>query len=184
LKNLRVAILTTLFNKDDLRSKASNLKVSVINFVPKDAHWEGNLLLTVSRLCKEIENDILLPALPPWRLPIIQVQKRTDLRVGRINIVVNGIPFFMKSSERGRLLGYLLKNAEKEIRYRDIDKVVEGKRVSNNERKKWINYIRTKIRKDWLKWPNDSPDHPERKILETVNGGIVLHAHVEGLTDE
>ncbi|MDQ3816407.1 MAG: hypothetical protein M3362_01800 [Acidobacteriota bacterium] len=186
MPQLHVVITTTLFNRDDLRETGARLNVSVTNIVPKGestngADWEGHLLLTHSRLRQEIRTRSVLPAPPPWLYPVIRVQPGTDWKQGRLNLVVNGKPFRMQKSKQGLLLSILLKKHDEVVPYRDIDSFVEGRGVSDNTRKMWVKNLREKIRAEWLSLSTDAPERPELSVLETVEGGLVLHAFVEGL---
>lgn len=186
MPHLHAVITTTLSNRDNLRETGARLNVPVTNIVPKGestdgADWEGHLLLTHSRLRQEIRTLAVLPAPPPWSYPLIRVRPGTDWRQGRLNLLVNGKPFRMQKSKQGLLLSILLKMHDEVVPYRDIDSFVEGRGVSENTRKMWVKNLREKIRAEWLGLSTDAPERPELSILETVEGGLVLHAFVEGL---
>jgi CheY-like chemotaxis protein len=188
LPHIRVVIPTTLFDQDELREIAAELDVSATDFVSKGesingATWEGHMLLTVSRFRQELLSHAVLPALPPWSYPLIRILDGSDLATGRLNLDVNGRGFRLKQSNQGRLLSLLLKSRGDAVSYTEIDQYVEGRpgKVGVNTRKQWIKNIRERIRSDWLGLSDDVPERPELKILETVDEGLVLHAHVEGL---
>lgn len=186
LPDLHVVVPTTLFDRDDLRETASRLGIPVANIVPKGetlngADWEGHLLLTHSRLRQEIRSRAVLPAPPPWLYPVVAVMPGSDWLSGRLNLTVNGRPFRMQKSKQGLLLGLLLRNHNEVVSYRQIDTCVEGRPVPENARKMWVKNLRDKIRGEWLGLTPDALERPELNILETVGGGLVLHAFVEGL---
>ena len=188
LPHIRVMIPTTLFDQDELREIAAELNVSVTDFVSKGesingATWEGHMLLTISRFRQELLSHAGLPALPPWSYPLIRILDGSDLATGRLNLEVNGRGFRLKQSNQGRLLSLLLKSRGDAVSYTEIDQYVEGRpgKVGVNTRKQWIKNIRERIRSDWLGLSDEVPERPELQILETVDEGLVLHAHVEGL---
>jgi DNA-binding response OmpR family regulator len=186
LPAIHAVVPTTLFNRDDLRETAARLGIPVANIVPKGeslngADWEGHLLLTHSRLRQEILTQAVLPAPPPWLYPIIWVGRGTDWQSGRLELTVKGKPFRMQKSKQGLLLALMIKKHGEVVSYGSVDAFVEGRPVSDNTRKMWVKNLRDKIRGEWLGLTPDSPERPELEILETVEGGLVLHAFVEGL---
>src|ERR1051326_1506490 len=190
LPQIRVVIPTTLFDQDELREIAAQLDVAATDFVAKGdsingATWEGHMLLIVSRFRQELLSHAVLPALPPWSYPLIRILDGSDLSTGRLNLDVNGRGFRLKQSNQGRLLSLLLKSSGDVVSYREIDQYVEGKpgKVGGNTRKQWIKNLRERIRSDWLGLSDEVSERPELKILETVDEGLVLHAHVENLED-
>lgn len=185
LPDVRVVIPTTLFNLDEARETAARLNVPVTNIVPKGqssegADWEGHFVLSVSRLREEIATQAILPALPPWLCPIIQVNPSSDFNTGRLNLTVNGKAFQTQKSKQGLLLAILIKRHDETVFYGEIDREVQGEPVAENTRKMWIKNLREKIRADWLGLSTKDA-RPELDILETVDDGLVLHAFVEGL---
>jgi len=186
LPGLKVLIPTAHHNRDDLREWVARIGVPVSNMVPKGsaidgAPWEGHLLLTVSRLRDEIRSGAVLPALPPWRCPVVQVLDGSDLRVGKLCLRVNGNPSVFRGKE-GRLAALVLKRHGDVISYGEIDQAVWGKPVAANTRNQKINDVRAKIRTQWLSVAVVGEARPELQVLETVEGGLILHAYVEWLS--
>ncbi|MFN3650364.1 MAG: hypothetical protein ACK47B_12375 [Armatimonadota bacterium] len=182
----RVLIPTTLYDQDVLREEAARLGVPVSNFVPKGeavggAAWEGHLLLTASRLRQEILARAVLPALPPWRCPIVQVRPGSDLASGRLNLAVNGRECPPMRGNQGKFLAVLLQHFEESVSFEDLDEAVYGRDAVGDERKNLLKNVRLKIRTEWLQIEKADPHRPELEILESVEGGLVLHAAVEGL---
>jgi len=188
--NIKVMIPTTLFDQDDLRQAAAELKVPATNFVPKGesvngATWEGQMLLTASRFRQELRSKATLPALPAWRFPVIRILEGSDLGQGRLSLIVNGRESRVKKSNQGRLLSILLRSAGNVVTYAEIDRYVQrnAAKVGDNMRKQWIKNLRRDIRSDWLQLTDESDDRPELEILEAVEGGLILNAHVENMLD-
>jgi len=183
LPDIRVVIPTTHYDRDDLREWAAGLGVPVSNIVPKGgatdgASWEGHLLLTVSRLREEIWSGAVLPALPPWRCPVVQVLPGSDPDAGSLRLRVNGRDSSFRGKE-GRLTVLLLQRHGDRLTYEEIDHVVWGKAIATNTRNQKINDVRSKIRTQWLGIAAGDRERPELTVLETVPGGLVLHAYVE-----
>jgi CheY-like chemotaxis protein len=187
LPNVRVVIPTTLFDLDELRERAAELRVPVSDFVPKGhsangATWEGHLLLTLSRFRQEILSHAQLPALPAWRCPIVHILDGSDLRQGGLNLDVNGRVSRVRQSNQGRLLGLLLQFPGEVVSFSEIDRYVDGttKVINENTRKQWIKKVRERIHCDWMGLSAENAERPELDILETLDDALVLHAHVEG----
>lgn len=181
---LKVMIPTAHYNQDVLREWAAWLGVPASNFVPKGnspdgALWEGHLLLTASRLRQEILFRTVLPALPPWRCPVVRVLPGTVLAQGLLKLEVNGREFQTQKSKQGRFLAVLLRSAGDAVSYEEIDRFVAGGPATENTRKQWLKNVREKIRQEWLGVEPDDSGRPELEVLETVEGGLVLHAFVE-----
>lgn len=186
LPQVAVMCPTTLHNQDELRERAAALGVPVTNFVPKGGTvdgvpWEALLLLTANRLRQELRLGVCLPAVPAWRSPIVRLLDGCDLVDGRLKLEVNGRSTGFRASAQGRLVALLLQSAEETVPFDEVDRYVAGGPVDENTRKQWLKNVRSKIRSDWLCVPEGDDSRPELEVLQTVEGGLVLHAMVEGL---
>jgi hypothetical protein len=94
---------------------------------------------------------------------------------------VNGSFYKKGSSNQGRLLAVLMESANRMVTFKEMDRYVSKGRkpVSDDARDGWLKNVRQDIREQWLHLPNDFAGKPERKILESVDGGLVLHSFVE-----
>jgi hypothetical protein len=186
LPYVRVLIPTTNYNREDLIRQAAKLDVPGNCFVRKDFvsgdSWGSDLLTTANRLRLESRGNRVLPQ-ASWATPIIEVLEGTDIRKGVLRLRVNGSFFKKGKSKQGRLLAVLIAAANRVITYDEIDHFVSmGRgRVTDDARDGWLKNVRQEIRSEWLKLPESFPDKPERKILESAEGGLILHAFVDGL---
>lgn len=184
LPNIRVLVPTTNYDRDDLLKQAANLDVPSSCFVRKgpavQETWGSDLLTTANRLRLELRENRVLPP-PSWSAPIIRVLKGSDFRKGVLRLQVNGSFYKKGSSNQGRLLAILIESANRIVTFKEIDHYVSKgrKAVSDDARDGWLKNVRQDIREHWLHLPNDFEGKPERKILESVDGGLVLHAFVE-----
>jgi CheY-like chemotaxis protein len=184
LPNIRVLVPTTNYDRDDLLRQAAKLDVPSTSFVRKgpsvtDA-WGSDLLTTANRLRLELrENRALPPA--SWSAPIIRVLDGSNFRKGILRLQVNGSFYKKGSSNQGRLLAVLIAAVNRVLHFDEIDRFVSKGRaaVSDDARDGWLKNVRQDIRELWLHLPKDSPEKPERKILESVDGGLILHAFVD-----
>lgn len=184
LPNIRVLVPTTNYDRDDLLKQAAKLDVPSTSFVRKGPsvgdEWGSDLLTTANRLRLELrENRVLPPA--SWSTPIIRVLAGSNFRKGNLRLQVNGSFYKKGSSNQGRLLAVLIGAVNRVLHFDEIDRFVSkgGAAVSDDARDGWLKNVRQDIREQWLHLPNDFPEKPERKILESVDGGLILHAFVE-----
>lgn len=179
--DLRVVIPTTHYDQDKLREQAAVLGVPVSNFVRKGiAGWESELLVTTKRLRDEIWSRAVLPALPPWKYPIVRIANGSDLSAGRLHLIVNGRACPVIKGRQGRLLSELLQHRGEMLSYHDLGTVVYGQKANVQQRKQLLKYVRAKIRKDWMGLSEDAHEHPERDILESCEGGLTIHCYLDG----
>ena len=180
--DLRVVIPTTHYDQDRLREQAAVLGVPVSNFVRKGTSgWESELLVTTKRLRDEIWSRAVLPALPPWKYPVVRLANGSDLSAGRLHLIVNGRACPVIKGRQGRLLSALLQHRGEVISYHDLGKAVYGREANEDQRKQLLKYVRAKIRKDWMGLSADAAEHPERDILESSEGGLTIHCYLEGI---
>lgn len=183
LTEIKVLIPTMFSDRDDLRERAAALQVPISNFVPKGSvlggsTWEGQLLLTALRLRQELWTGGILPPAPAWTCPIVRLMPGSDITSGKLLLSVNGRPCQFKGKE-GRLAALLLRRCGEKVSCKEIDRAVWTQPVKANTRNQKVNDLRRKIRRGWIP-PSVEAERPELQVLESVEDGFILWAHLEG----
>ena len=185
ISNLQVICPTSLYDDHALRLHATRLGVPIGNFIPKpmtatEKSWTSHMLTVADRLRTRIRGGPQLPSYRDQLCPIVEVLLGGDLNTGKIQIRVNGrIQEYKKASSQGRFLVFLLRNARRFVEYDTIGAFVERRRlITADMRKAWVFKQRDAIRKIWMSVPADDAREPEKDILESVTGGLILHVFV------
>jgi CheY-like chemotaxis protein len=180
LSNVNVILTSTYFKNKDLRDRAGQLGLSNENVIPKFERddWINLLLQKVKQLKDEVligKRADLLPDVPE---PVIEILDGCDYKSGTLKIKVNGHLYNPKKSQQAKILGLLLRNANKKVSYEKIGKHLGLNKVTLDNRKTWARRIRADIRDKWLKLPK-TQTRAEEKILEnSLSEGLILHTHI------
>ena len=180
----QVVLPTTHYNRSDLGAWAARLGVPASNIVPKGgisggASWEGQYLMTVLRLRDQVRFQSVVPPTPGVPFLMIRVLPGSDLAAGKLSLIVNGQTGTMRGNQ-GKFMARLVQTPSEVVPCEDLDRAVYGRPSQGDERKNLIKNVRARIAQ-WL--PADEPDRSELRVLEAVDGGLVLHGFVEGLQD-
>ena len=178
--------LTSLCNSGSLVKRAAHIGVSPREVVPKgraadESHWASQLLQVVHRLWRQAELGVMLPRRPVAEAVYVRVLAGSVPSAGVLRLEVNGrkgnVGF--KASKQGQIVSLLMERAGEVVLWEEIEEKLGISGADENMRKQWLKPIRAKIRSEWLALPRTVPGRPELAVLESVDGGVVLHASVE-----
>jgi CheY-like chemotaxis protein len=179
--NVKVILTSTYFNDRILRDRAARLGISNENVVPKfeSSGWINLLIQKVKQLRDEVMLGKKADILPDVPEPIIEILDGCDVEAGILKLKINGNLYEPRKSQQAKIIGLLLKNANKILTYEKIRKQLNLTRISGNNRKTWASRIREDIRNLWLQLSESEFPGAEEKILKNLpEKGMTIHAHI------
>lgn len=179
--NVKVILTSTYFNDRILRDRAARLGISNENVVAKfeSSGWINLLIQKVKQLRDEVKMGKKADILPDVPEPIIEILDGCDIEAGILKFKINGNLYEPRKSQQAKIIGLLLKNANKILTYEKIRKQLNLTKISGNNRKTWASRIRKDIRDLWLQLSESEFPGAEEKILENLpEEGMTLHVHI------